>query len=302
MTVVCCWLDNSYGRSRITSIADARISSQLPNGNWVKVSDNTTKLFSISIRCHSANSFDADTSRLTNPYFQTDICIGFSGYCTEAFSIISLFQRAVSQLASEDEDNPKPEARGLLVYFSEIAKKYLHGHTNASTQRVEFLLFGFDAINNNPWVGRVAYDPSINSCSTDFRSPIDENDIYWIGDKSVVEILDDSVRKTRSQILRHKNALKLGDGDDAFFEYQKSTAQHDSADKKIIEQRVLDAIHNKFLETVGGAIQKMEIYGKEDHAAVASHCSEIGVDFFDGLPSISNFNLFFLKVCERMGR
>jgi hypothetical protein len=47
MTIICCWLDESYGRSRLTAIADARAAYKDEKDEWKPLTETTTKLFAL---------------------------------------------------------------------------------------------------------------------------------------------------------------------------------------------------------------------------------------------------------------
>src|ERR1700688_4456182 len=108
MTIVCCWLDNSYSRKRITAIADARASSSSSKTESTTLNDNTTKLFPTVVNCYALDNLDFQTSTWKDPYFSTEIGLGFAGSCYEALSIIALYQRCVSQLVVDGATPNRP--------------------------------------------------------------------------------------------------------------------------------------------------------------------------------------------------
>ena len=58
---------------------------------------------------HVLEGFDADTVTLQNPYYETEIGIGFAGYCLEALTIIALFSRVMEQLVDVAEEGTRPD-------------------------------------------------------------------------------------------------------------------------------------------------------------------------------------------------
>src|SRR5208282_5914209 len=111
MTIVCSWLDDSYGRSRITAVADARVCTESA-GRWVPLNDTTSKLFRIPVACCA--EFDCSSGTWVNPYYTTELGLGFAGYCLEAMSIVALYRQVVERLAVVDPEGtarPKPEPR-----------------------------------------------------------------------------------------------------------------------------------------------------------------------------------------------
>jgi hypothetical protein len=113
VTLVCCWLDNSYGRYRITAVADSR-AAEFRDNEWHPHSEQTVKLFRVPVNCYRANDFVYETASWQNPYFQTEVALGFAGYCFEAMTIISLFSRAMEQLVSQNGE-PRPDTDAMAT-------------------------------------------------------------------------------------------------------------------------------------------------------------------------------------------
>ena len=155
MTLVCCWVDDSYGRNRITAVANSR-AADLRNDEWHPRSDQTVKLFRIPVQCHRLDDLDRDTGSSRTPYYLAEVGIGFAGYCFEAMTIITLFIRAMEQLVSQ-ADEPRPDPDAMACVLTRIATDYFAGHTNREAQHVQFLFFGFCA--EQPWIARVGYVP-----------------------------------------------------------------------------------------------------------------------------------------------
>src|SRR5262245_37154093 len=120
MTIVCCWFDRSFGRNRITAIADARAARKV-NERWVPLAETTVKLFKADVKCHAMTDQNFSVEGpWTNPYYRTEIGIGFAGYCFEALSIIALLSQCLEQLAFDGNDRPRPGPDGIVNFAKEI--------------------------------------------------------------------------------------------------------------------------------------------------------------------------------------
>jgi hypothetical protein len=105
----------------------------------------------------SGGRVDFDIAAWRHTYYQTELGIGFAGYCFEAMTIIALFIRAMEQLVSE-ADEPRPEPNAIANVLAAVIRGYFADHANPITQRVHFLLFGFTA--ERPWIAQVGYTPA----------------------------------------------------------------------------------------------------------------------------------------------
>jgi len=75
MTLVCVRLEESFGVARITALADTRASIHRGDGTFKTVSDTTTKLFAVPVRCYPLNLAPV-IGAWTDPYFETMIGLG----------------------------------------------------------------------------------------------------------------------------------------------------------------------------------------------------------------------------------
>lgn len=66
MTLVCSWFHQSYSRERITAIAVARASFEEASGRWQVLTETTTKLLPVTVKCHHLSDFDSEKSQLGN--------------------------------------------------------------------------------------------------------------------------------------------------------------------------------------------------------------------------------------------
>ncbi len=75
----------------------------------------------------------------TFAYYQTEIGIGFAGYCFEALTIIALISRCLEQLSTNSEASPRPYSGGIVNLAKEIIVRYFRDHNVPDKQTVEFL-------------------------------------------------------------------------------------------------------------------------------------------------------------------
>lgn len=302
MTIVCCWLDESYSRRRITAIADARAAVQDGTGNWTPLSDTTTKLFRMSVKCHSMESFCTEVATWVEPYFQTEVGIGFAGYCFEALTVIALLSRALEQLVDTNGTNSRPEPQGIANLAREIMERYFKGHTNSAQHAVQLLIFGFCPSTSEPWCGTIERRPNQSAAVSCFVRPMTMERFCAIGDVAKQNEFRTKVDDLRSRIAKHRDDLKPGMEDDAAFNHALEVARHQSADKKIIEELTLEKLESEFSTTVGGVLQKAEVYPTTDGAAVLSFSRDDQGFLLDGLPWVSPDGLGYVPIGEKMGR
>jgi hypothetical protein len=293
VTLVCCWLDDSYGRHRITAIADSR-AAEFWNNEWHPRSNQTLKLFRVPVNCYRTNNFVLEIGSWRNPYFQTEVALGFAGYCFEAMTIISLFSRAMEQLVSQNGE-PRPHPEAMAGILARVVADYFVDHTNQQTQRVHFLLFGFSA--ERPWIAQIGYTPE--GLAGPSVQPLPPNQVYAIGDAGDANFTA-SIEETLDRISKHSRGLHPGSSSDAAFDHNLEQARHRDAAKKAVEEGVLEKLESEFNSTVGGFLQKLEVYPSGDGAVVA-YTRESRSDILDNLPPAGP-GLCYLPVGEQMGR
>lgn len=302
MTIVCCWFDESYGRRRITAIADARAAVQQPGGNWTPLSDTTVKLFRAFVKCHSMGSFQMEIANWANPYFQTEIGIAFAGYCFESMTVIALLSRALEQLVQLGEERSLPEPQGILNLAREIMDRYFAGHANLAQHAVELLVFGFSPSTHEAWCGKVERKPNQRTLVSEFVQPMQADDFLAIGDVAKQASFRKKVDDLRRRIAKHRESLAPSMEEDAQFNHDLEVGRHHSAEKKIIEELTLGKLDDEFSATVGGVLQKIEVYPIENGAAVVSFSRDDQAFLLDGLPCVSEDGLGYVPIGEQMGR
>ena len=173
MTIVACWLDESYGVRSLSALADARASAKV-NGVWNVHSDATIKLFAIEVRCFRVDSIIPGLGSHIDPYFETTIGLGFAGHCFEALTVIAHIQRAMNILCLTTPGDVQPEPAGLLNLAATIAERYLKGHQFGAARDLEMVLFGW-AGPDNPWIGKFVWDKQRNAMSSELTTPTGED-------------------------------------------------------------------------------------------------------------------------------
>lgn len=299
MTVVCCWLDDSYSRRRITAIADSRAATK-KNEEWVPLNEVTTKLYRLRVTCYRMSGLDTMNGTWVEPYYTTEIGIGFAGYCFEAMSIIALYQRCVEQLVAVGDDLPKPESDKLIQMLTEIATRWFNGHQSANEREVQFLLFGFSPVDGEPWAGKVVRLKAKAPSVTEYSQPLDEQSVYSVGDVGQQKRLTKALAKIRKRIQKHAEVVRKGKGAKERNARELEIARHSSADKKSIEQLVLDEMNNESNPTVGGVLHKMEVVACAGNRGLVTFSRNDQQDILDGLPNVGN-HLGYVPMGERMG-
>ena len=298
MTIMCCWFDQSYSRDRMTGIADARAATEDKKDVWTPLTESTVKLFRLRLNCHALENFQSEVAGWRRPYYQTEIGIGFAGYCFEALTIIALLSRALDQLVVDGADKPKPEPQGILALARDIMARYFVEHLRPSTQHVEFLIFGFSPRNGEPWVGKLVHIPS-QPIEAKFKQPVSPDDFYVIGDPQVKITFMDRVEEIRQRIAKQSKALKVGKREDTQYEAALELARLISADKKAIEDELLAEIDDQFVHTVGGVLQKIEVFRLDGHSEV-SYSRDDRPHLLDVLSCVGP-GLGYVPIGEKMG-
>lgn len=296
MTLVCCWLDQSYSRERITAIADARASFKDTSGRWQVLAETTTKLLPVTVKCHRLSDFDPATSQLAKPYSTTEVVIGYAGYCFEALSIIEMMRRCCGQLLTTSSDAPVAVGEGLANLLATLTDRYFSHHTRPSQQAVEMVIFGYSP-EAKPWIATLKHKHGTNT-TLDYRQGMDAEELVVIGDGTSTRAIN-ALSKLRGQISRHKR--KSSERLQAGFTRDLEEARHEAASKKAIEAAALDLAESEFINTVGGVLQKVELYSVAGDEAVAAYSQNAQEHILEGLPQVGD-DLGYSAVTESMGR
>ncbi|WP_143412420.1 hypothetical protein [Gluconobacter sp. DsW_056] len=279
MTIIACWLDESYGVKSLSALADARASSKV-NGIWKVHSDATIKLFAIEVRCFKVDSMIYGLGAHVNPYYETNIGIGFAGHCFEALTVISHIQRAMNLLCSPDPGNPLPEPDGLLNLAKTIAERYLIDHQFGAHRDLEMVLFGW-AGPNDPWIGKLVWNKNNKEVSSELTTPT-AADIVTVGDGYRASSALPFATKIRRKISRQIQRVLRWPATEQQ-EFSKAILSIEAS--KRIEQGIGELVENEFVKTVGGVRQKLAIsyYTKRAYAAFTADDQP---KLMDGLPSV----------------
>ncbi len=297
MTIVCCWFDRSFGRSRISAIADARAAYE-HKGRWIPLAETTLKLFKSNVKCHALDDLDLSAGTWRQPYYETEIGIGFAGYCFEALSIIALLSRCLEQLVIAGAGRPKPSADHIVNFAREIVVRYFRSHSVPASQTVKFIIFGFSPEEKEPWVGTISHK-SGDGVHTEIDHPMRDDRVYLIGDGNICHGLQSEADTIIKKIRRHAAGLAPGNDNDANFEHELELSRHENGQKKFLEELVLSNFPKH--ATVGGVLQKIELF-RRGGAAVAAFTRDDRPHILQNLPVLDDAGLGYMSIGEVMGQ
>jgi hypothetical protein len=298
MTVVCLWLDNSYGRERITLLADTRAAVEEKPGRWKSLDETTTKLFRVPLECHHLDSLDPRTGAWRAPYFQTTIGIGFAGYCFEALTIIAHITRCFSELVAY-EGNARPVPRNIAESMRAIVERYFAQHQNPASQIVDLVAVGYSAIDGRPWAFKISHTPRKGTTIEALSMGVE--DFHVLGSMATDDpSFAENIKDLRGRIAEHREKLAIKRDVQPTFELDLEEARHDLAERKIIEEETRKKIEDVYAHKIGGILQKMEV-SHEGEATIISFTRDDRPHLFDKLPLVGK-SLGFIPVIEKMGR
>jgi hypothetical protein len=241
-----------------------------------------------------------DTSRggsWTDPYYVTQIGIAFAGYCFEALTVVAIVSRYLASLATEGPPS-MPQPSDIARFIAEIVARYLKSHNEPAHQTVQFLVFGFTPDTDRPWSAELKYRKG-KKVKDEFHPDFGlEGELFVIGDADICH--DIGGQRILKDIRKHDARLKEGTGADAAFKYELEKARMNIAEKKAIEQMVLNKINSRYSRTVGGNLQKLEIHVAGDRA-VSSFTDDRNFEFSEGLPILNSEGLQYVSLVQAMG-
>jgi hypothetical protein len=262
------------------------------------VNETTIKLYRIHIRCIALENMDCETGAYTGPYFETDVGVGFSGYCTEALTIIATITRCLEGLASASDQKPMPDRRGVVGLIETVVERYFRKHSQPTTQVVDFLVCGYH--EGTPWLAQISHRPQ-TGVKVDWL-PLGSDDFYVIGNiVSSDPKYKLAIDGLKVRIAKHKADLRNVAGTiEGHFDLERESARHDVAKKKMIERETLSRVFDPFVQGVGGVLQKMEVYGR-GAVAQAVFTKDARPYLVDGLPVVGGDSLGVIPIVEHMG-
>ena len=306
MTIVCCWYDNSYNRPRLTAIADSRAATKdEKTGKWTPLNTVTTKLFKVRVLCYEMSNLDLANGAWVNPYFITEIGIGYAGGCFEAMSIIALYQRALEQIVAIDDGvaQPTPEPHKLLDWLVQIANAWV-GNNSRPAPAVQFLAFGISPSDGSPWIGNISPKDGAAAALVEYADSTNQqmlDGVFWIGDGLEKQTLNDTISTIPACIKSHAKNLPTGTTADDQVARELEFAKHMVAEKKLVEEIVLKAIADEGIPTVGGLLSKLEVVPCGNNRGLATFSKNDGENIIGELPPLGP-HLFYVPIGETMGR
>jgi hypothetical protein len=268
MTTVYCWLDKSLSRERIAAVADSRISEQTSKDVWRPLHEETIKLFRVPVRCYSMDTFDCRTGSWNAPYFETEVGVAFAGDCFEAISVLNAFGRAAAQLVVDGEDRPCPSPNGLYGLLKEAGDKWLSAYKRP-TAKVQFLLLGYSAEDGAPWVGKLLWPYVNGSTGNQLENPLHPSSLFFIGAEGSPGG-SAQAQRIRESLLSRAEKLNAAELRKAGFEPDMEQAKALNADRMKLEDDVASLLMSDKHATVGGVMQKMEVFAQPGNRAVIS--------------------------------
>lgn len=249
MTLVGCWLDRSFGQTKICALADSRASAKLADGKTSTHSDLTQKLFIVDVNSYALNSVVPGIGAAA-PYHQMKIGVGFSGDCFEALTVIAYIMRSLGALVDVDGAMPRPEPEGIVELVKQIVSLYLTEHRYGSARDVHLLLFGF--AEDVPWVATVRWVKAskLVRCElTDFVT----KPLVAVGD-GVSTSTFRAVRRLRKSIS--DQVAKVRRNDEAS---EMRRARLEVIESSAVVAAIKRVVDDEFVPTVAGALQKVEL-------------------------------------------
>ncbi|KAB2688938.1 hypothetical protein [Brucella tritici] len=298
MTLVCVRLEKSFGVDRITALADTRASIRRPDGSFKTVSDTTTKLFAVPVRCYTLDQLTPVVGAWADPYFETTIGLGFSGSCFECLTVIAHISRALSALAAPNGDQPVPVRDGLVNLIGKLCDSYFSHHSGDGDPVLLLLAFGFEG--DRPWVAKITWRQQEGLQSR----------TVWANEDTLETIGQDArfqqyASDWRERIRKHKDGVSSKpalQADDGAFEKALEVSRHDLAERKVTEEEMLHQIDSEFAESIGGVLQRLELSSANGN--VIAGFTRDDCDYMEGGSySVAPGTLLGpIPIVERMGR
>lgn len=298
MTLICVRLDKSFSTTRMVALADSRASIRRDDGSWKVVSDTTTKLFALPVRCYDPDHLTPILGAWRDPYHECIVGLGFAGSCFEALTIVAALSNALVALCDVDSNYPTPTGQGILSVAEHLTRNYFQGHSGDGAPKVLFLLFGFEG--HQPWIGRIEGSKAAVTSKFTWATEVT---LETVG---VSDLFNQYAAKWRTTIQKHRvkasTKVRETNSDDRDFEKNLELSRHDTAEKKIVEEEMLDCIEREYLDSIGGVLQKLEI--AEQNGAVRYAFTRDDRPYLDaGSASASHSALLVpIEIVERMGR
>jgi hypothetical protein len=298
MTLVCVRLNESYGMPRLTALADTRATIRRPDKSLEVVSDTTVKLFAIPVCCYTLEAIDTVVGSWADPYFQTTIGLGFSGSCFEALTAIAHIGQRLVALVAPNGDQPVPAPKGLVNLIGNLCETYFQHHSGEGAPILQLLVFGFDS--DKPWIAKITWEKETGLTS----------DFSWATHETLMTAgQDDRFRQyaedLRAHIQKHKKSIskKSTPATDDVFERELEVARHDLAERKATEEGVLREIEEKFVEGIGGILQRLELAVADGKVVAGFTRDDRDYAIDDAGYSVAPGTLLgFIPFVEKMGR
>lgn len=278
MTLVACWLDESFGQLRISAIADARASEEVAKGSYVTLSNLTQKLFLVDVECYAVDGVAPGTDALP-PYHRTKIGIGFSGHCFEALTVLAYITRSLRALVDVDGRQLRPEPAGIVELARQLVALYLLEHSEGDARDLDLLMFGFD--DDRPWVAKIHWEKARKTARSEIMDLAVEL-LVAIGDATSGTKVVKEVERLRRRLSKEV-AKAAGAGDVLELRRARLGILRNSS----VVAGVKKVADNEMVPTVGGALQKIELI-HIDGSVLGAYVKEKAEHILNRLPSVNS--------------
>lgn len=271
MTLICVWRDQSYDVDRLIALGDMRISSKVSTEKMAPrnvISDLSRKLIPITVACHDCAAVQPVTGAMGEPYAKMEIGVAFSGAVLEAQTIVHHIQHGLSNLVATMGGEPQVSPDAVGEWTRRLVERYFATHNNAHKLTVTLIIFGWKG--ETPWHQTVRWE---KIAATLEGGGFDDATFLHTGEDS--KRVFEAVQELRLAILGHKRRMSDEfDVEDGVFEADLVRSLHDSAARRVAEQGMIDKILSKIDDSIGGALQKLEL-APEQRAA----CTRMSGDY-----------------------
>ncbi|PKR50425.1 hypothetical protein [Thalassospira marina] len=197
------------------------------------------------------------------PYYETEFGVGYAGNCFQALNVIGNARKVFQHLIDLNSKNAKPSHSDIIRTFSSIFDEFIQSHSGKSNIAIDFLIFGYCPQSPSiPWLYKLSHRPRKKLEVTKLQ--INNNEIHGIGDALNNGSLVNKLKTVRRSFRRKFLKLKFYNNfeKEVFFEKMKV------AQNNVTEKYIRNHIKNNKNKTVGGDIEKMELYNTGQRSVV----------------------------------
>jgi hypothetical protein len=142
-----------------------------------------------------------------------------------------------------------------------LVSAYFKSHSGDGDPIALFLLFGFE--DDKPWIGKITWS---NGQLSDEFSFAQSDTLETIGQDA---LFVQRTAELRRRIAKHREEAHAKPGrypDSDTLELE--VARHELADKKLVEEKMLESVESEYLDTIGGVLQRIELVNNNGNVSV----------------------------------